>query len=64
MRSHLTASRERRDERGASAAEYAILVSLIAVVIIAGVTFFGQATSGLFQKTCDSVSSSTAGPGC
>ena len=63
MRRHLTA-RRRRDERGASAAEYAILVSLIAIVIIAGVSFFGQRTAGLFQKTCESVASSTAGPGC
>jgi len=30
-----------RDEEGASAAEYALLVGLIAVVIIAGVTLIG-----------------------
>jgi len=54
----------RRGQRGASAAEYAILVSLIAVVIIAAVSFFGQRTSGLFQKTCDSVASSTQGTPC
>jgi pilus assembly protein Flp/PilA len=49
-----------RRERGASAVEYAILVGLIAIVIIASVTFFGQRTAGLFQRTCDSVASTQA----
>ena len=45
----------RGGQRGASAVEYAILVSLIAVVIIAAVTFFGQRTNGLFQNSCASL---------
>ena len=48
-------------ERGASAVEYAILVSLIAVIILAAVTFFGQRTGGLFEKTCSSVASTQGG---
>lgn len=32
-----------RDDRGATAVEYGLMVSLIAVVIIAGVTAFGTA---------------------
>jgi Flp pilus assembly pilin Flp len=38
-----------RGDRGATATEYAIMVSLIAVVIIAGVTLFGQNMIHLFQ---------------
>ena len=37
-----------RDDRGATAVEYAIMVSLIAVVIVAGVTAFGASVRGLF----------------
>ncbi len=40
--------RRTRDERGATAVEYGLMVALIAVVIIAGVTAFGIAVSGLF----------------
>jgi len=43
--------------------EYAILVSLIALIILVAVTLFGQRTSGLFQKTCSSVAS-TQGTTC
>ena len=44
-----------RSDRGASSVEYAILVALIALIILAAVSFFGQRTSGLFEKTCASV---------
>ncbi|GAA1450119.1 hypothetical protein GCM10009641_81850 [Mycobacterium cookii] len=37
-----------RDERGATAVEYGLMVAMIAIVIIAGVTFFGLAVSDLF----------------
>jgi pilus assembly protein Flp/PilA len=36
-------------DRGATAVEYAIMVSLIALVIIAAVTAFGLSVSGLFH---------------
>jgi Flp pilus assembly pilin Flp len=41
-------------DSGASAVEYAIVVSLIAVVIIVAVTFFGDNVAGLFERagTC------------
>ena len=52
-----------RSSRGASSVEYAILVALIAMVILAAVTIFGQRTSGLFEKTCSSVAS-TQGSSC
>ena len=37
-----------RDDRGATAVEYGLMVGLIAVVIVAGVTVFGIAVNGLF----------------
>ena len=39
-----------RDEDGATAVEYGIMVALIAVVIIAAVTLVGQNLSGLFNR--------------
>lgn len=49
--------RQARTEVGASAVEYAVLVSLIAIVIIVSVQFLGVRTAGLFQKTCSSMAS-------
>ncbi|MEO5994512.1 MAG: Flp family type IVb pilin [Arthrobacter sp.] len=54
--SHL-ASRLRRDQRGATAVEYGIMVSLIAVVIIVAVTLLG----GTLTKTFDTVACSVKG---
>lgn len=51
LRSRLTGA----DERGASAVEYSILVSLIAVVIITATLFLGQATSDKYVCTKDSI---------
>ena len=39
-----------RSEQGATSAEYAILASLIAVVIIGAVTLLGLATNALFNE--------------
>jgi pilus assembly protein Flp/PilA len=38
-----------RDERGATAVEYGLMVAMIAIVIIGGVALFGVAVSDLFQ---------------
>jgi pilus assembly protein Flp/PilA len=38
-----------RDDRGATAVEYGLMVALIALVIIAGVTAFGSSVNGLFN---------------
>ena len=38
----------RRDESGATAVEYGLMVGLIALVIIGGVTAFGIAVTDLF----------------
>ena len=37
-----------RDDRGATAVEYGLMASLIAVVIIGGVLLFGQSVKALF----------------
>jgi pilus assembly protein Flp/PilA len=44
-------------DEGATAVEYALMVALIAVVIIAAVTFLGISTSDKFQQVGDAVSS-------
>ena len=46
--SHL-ATRLRRDQRGATAVEYGIMVSLIAVVIIVAVTLLGTSLTKTFN---------------
>lgn len=39
-----------RDEEGASAIEYALLVALIALVIVGGATLLGQSISTMFTN--------------
>ena len=51
-----------RDERGASAVEYALVTVLIAIVIIVSVTAFGAKTSAMFHRSCESIPS--AGSTC
>jgi pilus assembly protein Flp/PilA len=38
-----------QEERGATAVEYALMLALIAIVIIAAVAFLGKATSNKFS---------------
>jgi pilus assembly protein Flp/PilA len=38
-----------RPDRGATVAEYALLLSLIAVIVIVGVTLFGNALGDFFS---------------
>ena len=45
------------DEEGASASEYALLVMVIAVVILAGVMAYGTSLSGPFTRNADEVGS-------
>jgi pilus assembly protein Flp/PilA len=42
-----------KDESGASAVEYGLLVALIAVIIIGAVTAVGTNLSGTFQSVAD-----------
>jgi pilus assembly protein Flp/PilA len=40
-----------RNEEGASAVEYALILAFIAAAIIASVTLFGGSVKGLFETT-------------
>lgn len=44
-----------RDEEGASAIEYALLVGLIAVAIVAAVTTLGNNVKGAFTKASNAI---------
>ena len=46
-----------KDESGASAVEYGLLVALIAVVIIGAVTMLGQSVSTMFTGVATTISS-------
>jgi pilus assembly protein Flp/PilA len=47
--------RLKRDEKGATAVEYGLMVGLIAVVIIAAVTLLGDQLAALFQSISDAL---------
>jgi pilus assembly protein Flp/PilA len=50
-----------QEERGATAVEYALMVALIAVVIIAAVTLLGNNASTKFNSVADAVGGAGAG---
>ncbi|MFE4543803.1 Flp family type IVb pilin [Arthrobacter sp. NPDC056727] len=53
------AARVRRDEKGATAVEYGIMVALIAVVIIVAVTLLGGNLTTTFDKVACQVGGKT-----
>lgn len=54
MASFLT-DRVRRDDRGATAVEYGLMVTVIALVMVVGATLLGNAISGLFSDVADAL---------
>jgi pilus assembly protein Flp/PilA len=44
-----------RDDRGASAVEYGLLVALIAAVIVTAVTLIGTNLTSVFNKVANSI---------
>ncbi len=50
-----------KEEDGATAVEYALMVALIAAVIIAAVTLLGQESASTFNKVKDSMANATNG---
>ena len=51
----IRAAAKAKTERGASAVEYGLLVSLIAIVIIGAVILLGGKLSAIFEKTSNSL---------
>jgi pilus assembly protein Flp/PilA len=51
-------------DRGASAVEYGLLIAGVAALIVAIVFAFGGRVTGLFQNTCDTVSTQAAQGTC
>jgi pilus assembly protein Flp/PilA len=47
--------RLKKDEKGATAVEYGLMVGLIAVVIIAAVTLLGNRLNGLFTMNANAL---------
>jgi Tfp pilus assembly protein FimT len=50
----------RNGERGGGLLEYLFVVSLIAVVCLIAVTFFGNQNNGSMQKSANTIATSTA----
>jgi pilus assembly protein Flp/PilA len=53
--SHLKAAQIKRDERGVTAIEYALIAALIGVVIILGATTLGTVINGKFNTIAASI---------
>lgn len=49
-----------KDEEGSNAAEYALLVALIAIVLIAGATLLGNAVNNKLTEAGNSISGAPA----
>lgn len=54
------ASHDRARESGASSAEYAILVSLIAIVVLAAIALVGTSLAKSLHTSCDSVAATNS----
>ncbi len=55
--------RSRKDERGASAVEYGLLVAAIAALIVVIVFALGGVVRDVFQGTCDTISTEAGAGG-
>lgn len=53
MRAFLT--RFQRDESGATAIEYGLIISLIFLAIVGSLTIFGNTSSGLFNRAMNAI---------
>ncbi len=64
LRIMLDARSEDRDERGASAVEYGLLIAGIAALIVVVVFAFGGAIEDIFDDTCDTIATSAGTTQC
>ncbi|MFC5178992.1 Flp family type IVb pilin [Nocardioides taihuensis] len=53
-----------KEERGASAVEYGLLIAGIAALIVLVVFAFGGTIQGVFQDTCDAIQSGSGSGSC
>ena len=53
----IEARRTKKDERGASAVEYGLLIAGIAALIVVAVFALGPVVRDAFEKTCDVIAS-------
>ena len=60
MLQHLQRLLNRKDEQGASAVEYGLLVAAIAALIVIIVFALGGVVKEVFSKTCSSVAASAS----
>ena len=56
-------TRFRRDDRGATATEYAMLIVFIALAVAVGAQVLGTSLNGLFQKVSDTLGQVTVPTG-
>lgn len=61
VRIMLAARMPDRDDRGASAVEYGLLIAGVAALIVVVVLAFGDNINDIFTSTCDSVNGAEAG---
>jgi pilus assembly protein Flp/PilA len=59
MLSYIWALRNRRDDEGATAVEYGLLVAAIAAVIVLVVFVLGTYVKGAIEDTCDAISTNS-----
>ncbi len=57
-------ARNKRDETGASAVEYGLMVAAIAAVIAIIVFALGGPTTGMYKKACDEWTTQQSGGAC
>jgi pilus assembly protein Flp/PilA len=55
MSKYLVKFQVRRQEKGATAVEYGLMIALIAIVILVAVALLGGNLSGIFNQTAQSV---------
>jgi Flp pilus assembly pilin Flp len=56
-----TTSLRWRDDEGATATEYIVLLVFIALAIIIGATLLGDALNGVFDRASDEITQETGG---
>ncbi len=64
MPTHRSSARRHRDDRGASAVEYGLLLAGVTLVIVAVVLLLGGSVQGLFDTGCDAIGTASGSGTC